>query len=129
MISKTYGCNIYAGQLGLSLFDRVVQSGKPKHKLREQYRMHPDISKGPNEREYNGELIDDPSTSAVTSKSLFWKQFVAQDHSSWGQHCRRIVVDIPNRSIRLPGSFSFQNQTIAGVVTNIVSNLTNLSNE
>lgn len=41
-----------------SLFERLVANGVPTHMLREQYRMHPEISRYPSRAFYQGLLLD-----------------------------------------------------------------------
>ncbi|MCJ1242841.1 hypothetical protein MMC30_000036 [Trapelia coarctata] len=123
VLSSTHKNNPYRAQMEMSLFQRLIENGWGKTTLRRQYRMHPDISKGPNARDYDGQLIDDESVKVRTAYSIFWEQFAAQHHSMHGKKCRRLVIDVDSPSVRPTGSFSFQNETIAGIVTELVTDL------
>ncbi|KAL5648208.1 hypothetical protein ACJX0J_042563, partial [Zea mays] len=54
---------------GRSLFERLCEIGYHKHLLNVQYRMHPYISKFPNENFYDGKLID--GTKYKSSMDIF----------------------------------------------------------
>ncbi|KAL5648067.1 hypothetical protein ACJX0J_042422, partial [Zea mays] len=54
---------------GRSLFERLCEIGYHKHLLNVQYRMHPYISKFPNENFYDGKLID--GTKHNSSMDIF----------------------------------------------------------
>lgn len=123
VLSSTHKNNPYRAQMEMPLFQRLIENGWKKTTLRRQYRMHPDISKGPNDREYDGQLIDDESVKVRTEYSIFWEQFVAQHHSLHGKKCRRLMIDVGSPSVRPVGSFSFQNETIARIVTELITNL------
>ncbi|MCJ1242842.1 hypothetical protein MMC30_000037 [Trapelia coarctata] len=123
VLSKTLKNNIYRDQLELSLFERLINNGWEYFMLTRQYRMHPDISKGPNQREYQGKLENDPCTEAVTPHSIFWEQFVEQHHSLRGMTRRKIMIDHNTPSERPRGSHSFCNERIANMVNMLVDEL------
>ncbi|RLN18277.1 hypothetical protein C2845_PM02G16400 [Panicum miliaceum] len=48
-------------KFGRSLFERLCELGYPKHMLNIRYRMHPSISKFPNEKFCDGKILDGPN--------------------------------------------------------------------
>lgn len=47
-----------------SLFERLISCSSPSWLLNEQYRMYPTISRWPNDRFYDGQLLDSPAVTA-----------------------------------------------------------------
>jgi senataxin len=107
VMSNTGKLNPFFRQLSVSLFTRLCNQGYSFHRLRTNYRMHKDLSDFPNATEYNGELVNHPSTEAPTPQSLLWQDFVAQHPAlSQAQHTRRIIIDVPGASQQDQGSTS-----------------------
>nr|CAB3479664.1 unnamed protein product [Digitaria exilis] len=57
-------------KFGRSLYERLSELGFPKHMLKIQYRMHPSISKFPNEEFYAGGLEDGPNVKDYNNTYL-----------------------------------------------------------
>lgn len=107
VMSNNGKLNPFFRQLSVSLFTRLCKQGYSFHRLRTNYRMHKDLSDFPNATEYDGELINHPSTEAPTPQSLLWEDFVAQHPAlSQAQHTRRIVINVPGASQQDRGSTS-----------------------
>ncbi|MCJ1394725.1 hypothetical protein MMC18_007605 [Xylographa bjoerkii] len=130
VISLGTGHNPYAPQLATSLFARLIGQGYPYHMLRTQYRMHPHISAQPNRTTYEGKLLDDACTSAVTPLSLFFEDFIAKHArlSKMGRK-RRIVIDVPGPSTQPRGSLSWYNKGQLEVMDMLIRDLLNFRSE
>lgn len=76
--------NPFSTQGKLSLLERLLKAGFPSTMLREQYRMHPDISAVPNAAIYGGQLRDGAGTSTQNGVNLF-RNFVQQFAKDSGQ--------------------------------------------
>ena len=108
--SMRSGRNPYARQLGTSLFQRLVDQGYKVYMLKTNYRMHPQISEGPNKQEYEGQLINHPSTSVLSPIARFFEDFVRRVPPFSNVPGRRlIVIDVPGNSVKARGSPSWMN--------------------
>ncbi|GIZ38434.1 hypothetical protein CKM354_000185100 [Cercospora kikuchii] len=85
--SEKFQIALYLDRLNISLLSRLINQGFPHNKLLEQHRMHPAISKNPNEMFYDGMLIDAPAVkcdlnSALPGFSTILHNIVAQSFSA-----------------------------------------------
>ncbi|XP_019172157.1 PREDICTED: probable helicase MAGATAMA 3 isoform X6 [Ipomoea nil] len=58
---------------GRSLFERLVKLGHKKHLLNIQYRMHPSISRFPNQTFYKGKVMNGPNVTDTIYEKRFLK--------------------------------------------------------
>jgi regulator of nonsense transcripts 1 len=115
--------NEFGDQNALSLFQRLVVNGDvPRTMLRVQYRMHPSISRFPNDNFYGGKLFDHYSSQERGVGQMFEKW--ARKYRGCASGQRSIFVSVNDgQLLRETGGFSKINTVNAGVVRDIVNSM------
>lgn len=129
VLSLNTGQNEYAPQLATSIYERLKTRRYPLRMLLTNYRMHPEISRHPNEETYNGRMIDGPNTSRPNDAvGRTWDEFTADPASLFGilQHNagqRCLFVNVNGEGQKFPGSNSLHNAANVNALQQIVQEI------
>ena len=111
-------------QLALSYFDRLRQRDYPFVMLKTNYRMHPEISEGPNKQEYFGQVEDSPMVSLPNPFGIFWNEWVRQHPVLSPMGDRRLIfINVQGDSEKAADSTSWHNKAHAKVIRTLIAQL------
>lgn len=110
----------------VSIFEKESNSGRcDTVRLKETYRMHPQLTKWPSNQYYDGSIFNAPITSQPRPGDIFLKDAFQSLFTPWNGR-RRICLDVPPseaRSELFEGSSSRMNDIEAVVLTQLLDRL------
>ncbi|CAN6830556.1 unnamed protein product, partial [Brassica oleracea] len=107
-------------KFGRSLFERLVLLGHNKHLLNVQYRMHPSISRFPNNEFYGGMIAD----AEVVQEIIYQKRFL--QGNMFGSFS---FINVGRGKEEFGDGHSPKNMVEVAVIAEIISNLSKVSSE
>ncbi|KAL0669549.1 hypothetical protein Bca4012_032253 [Brassica carinata] len=107
-------------KFGRSLFERLVLLGHNKHLLNVQYRMHPSISRFPNNEFYGGMIAD----AEVVQEIIYQKRFLLGN--MFGSFS---FINVGRGKEEFGDGHSPKNMVEVAVIAEIISNLSKVSSE